>query len=354
MEYTNWLFFIFGMSVMFFSLMSWLFSRRGKDAVSRLMTCVMGLIAAQCFKDVFYMMYVDGHVVHPSPWVDMTGIDMTAEPFYAFILMALCRPGKVRWGLLAIHEIPFIALPVLMAMTRMTIFYDILLAWSLIYGCFYAVWTLIQIPKYHKRLRERFSYMENINLNWLRVIVFSFFIILILWTFVSLTGTTRNQVIYLSGLLTLWMLVGYFINRHESVINELTDETQPYEISGPLVGEETREDAIDAFVKKVEQEFSDGKLYLNPKLKLSDVARAVGSNRTYVSNIFNRVMQTTFYDYVNIHRVNYACHLLETTNDGLDVISLESGFNSMSTFLRAFNKIKGCTPTDYRNQTQEE
>lgn len=350
MNYQNWLFFVLGVSVMFFALMSFFFSRGGKDPVSVLMKWLMALICIQCSKDVAYLLFDVGQTIHPSVWADMTGFDMTAEPFYAFILMALCRPGRIKWSKLLIHEIPFVVLPLLMATTGLTIFYDLLIAWGVLYGSFYGVLTLLLIPRYHKRLRDRFSYMENINLNWLRVIVLSFFVILGLWTFVSLTGTGRNQAIYISGLVAMWMCVCYFLLRHESVMDELTDELAP--ATATQAAADAERDAemnpAQSIVPRIERAFREDMIYLNPRLKLSDVARAVGSNRTYVSNVFNREMQTTFYEYVNAHRVEHSCRLLETTSDGLEAISVQSGFNSLSTFLRAFSREKGCKPSDYR------
>lgn len=39
---------------------------------------------------------------------------------------------------------------------------------------------------------------------------------------------------------------------------------------------------------EVQRLFEEDLIYLNPKLKLSDVALAAGTNRTYLSRYFNR------------------------------------------------------------------
>lgn len=96
--------------------------------------------------------------------------------------------------------------------------------------------------------------------------------------------------------------------------------------------------------------FYKKKAYLNPRLKLSDVARDVGTNRTYVSNYFNQTLNVTFYDYVNKLRIEYACQLLKTTSDPLNIIAEESGFRSRSTFHRAFFQLKGLTPAQFRQE----
>lgn len=76
-------------------------------------------------------------------------------------------------------------------------------------------------------LRERFSYDENINLNWLRTILGSFFIILTLWVVDSLIVNLYLECVYLTGTMIIWMFILSFIYRHESVISELAVAEAP-------------------------------------------------------------------------------------------------------------------------------
>ena len=102
--------------------------------------------------------------------------------------------------------------------------------------------------------------------------------------------------------------------------------------------------------KEINKLFVEEKLYLNPQLKLSDVARQVGTNRTYLSRFFNQEKQMTFYDYVNNLRVDHAVGLLQKSNLRLNVIAEQSGFNSISTFRRVFAAKQQCTPSEYRKR----
>lgn len=67
-----------------------------------------------------------------------------------------------------LHELPFVMLALMLIVTGREIFYDMEVAFAAIYGFGYATWTMFAIPKYHKRLKERFSYGENIDLGWLQ------------------------------------------------------------------------------------------------------------------------------------------------------------------------------------------
>lgn len=78
------------------------------------------------------------------------------------------------------------------------------------------------------------------------------------------------------------------------------------------------------------------KAFLDPDLTLSELARRVGTNRTYLSNYLNTELKMSFFDYVNGYRLDYLTHLLLTTNATLEVLAECSGFRSLSTLRRRF------------------
>jgi AraC-like DNA-binding protein len=59
-------------------------------------------------------------------------------------------------------------------------------------------------------------------------------------------------------------------------------------------------------------------------------------------------MGTTPHVYLNNRRIAYAKELLWTTNCTVEVISLKSGFINTASFYRAFKRITGTTPRQFR------
>lgn len=343
MAYSDFLYYLNGLCTMFFGLMAFQFwCRRSKPlfhlmSVLMLITC-MGYIKDLAFIDnVFRLDYF--------AWQLITTSDMIVIPLYAGILTELCKPGSLSVKKILIHEIPFILLPLLLFISHKEIFYDINVLWGAIYGTGYAVWTLIAIPRYHKQLKEQFSYQENINLNWLRIILLFFFGILTVWTVDSLGQHVILEGIYIFSSLIAWMFICYFIHRHEFVLNELTMTENSDKIF------ESKEMPKLGIV--LQDLFISQKLFLNPRLKLSDVATLAGTNRTYLSNYFNRELSTTFYDYVNGLRLDYAEELLIQSSDSQTLIVERSGFNSLSTFRRQFQQRHLCTPDEFRQHHAE-
>lgn len=80
------------------------------------------------------------------------------------------------------------------------------------------------------------------------------------------------------------------------------------------------------------------------------LATAVGTNRTYLSTCLNSMLHINFYEYINSYRVKAACELLQNSeHKTLDEIADLCGFNSLSTFRRAFMKNMNQTPNQYRS-----
>lgn len=111
----------------------------------------------------------------------------------------------------------------------------------------------------------------------------------------------------------------------------------------------------DQLMQRIEQTMREQALYTNSHLTIQDLAAAVGSNRTYVSNAINRNCALSFSQYVARYRVEYAQQILRDTKYGSDHESIAdaialSGFSSDQNFYRVFKDITGATPLQYRQQ----
>jgi AraC-like DNA-binding protein len=69
------------------------------------------------------------------------------------------------------------------------------------------------------------------------------------------------------------------------------------------------------------------------------------------SRFFRRATGNTFTDFVNRVRISRACQLLMDTEQTVNTICFDVGFNNVANFNRRFLEIKGMTPTDFRRQS---
>ena len=93
----------------------------------------------------------------------------------------------------------------------------------------------------------------------------------------------------------------------------------------------------------------DQRLYLEPSLSLRDLAKAVSTPPNYVSQTLNSEIGETFFDYVNGWRVRDAMPRIRGSRESILSILYEVGFNSRSSFYKAFKRETGMTPRAYRD-----
>ena len=88
-------------------------------------------------------------------------------------------------------------------------------------------------------------------------------------------------------------------------------------------------------------------------ISLEYLADSLHLSRCYISHLFSRNLNIGFSEYINMLRVSAACELLLETRGRIADISEEVGFGSIRSFNRAFLKIMGRTPKEYREKVKK-
>jgi AraC-like DNA-binding protein len=91
------------------------------------------------------------------------------------------------------------------------------------------------------------------------------------------------------------------------------------------------------------------KEHCSENLSLETVADMSGFSKFYFSKLFKQFTNMSFYKYVNQKRIDKAAVLLIDPKNSVTEAALSCGFSSLSSFIRMFKIIKGCTPTEFRN-----
>ncbi|QHI37372.1 HTH-type transcriptional activator Btr [Kordia antarctica] len=118
--------------------------------------------------------------------------------------------------------------------------------------------------------------------------------------------------------------------------------------------------------KKIKKNLHDNKLdeifenftsivsekYTNPNLTLEEISKELNISSSYLSQKIKANSGENFSTYINALRIKKAKKMLinsEYKNYTTTAIGLEAGFNSKSSFYRAFKKNENCTPQQYIN-----
>ena len=86
---------------------------------------------------------------------------------------------------------------------------------------------------------------------------------------------------------------------------------------------------------------------------MEDMARDLGVSKYVLSRVFSKTFHRNFNRYLNDARLGYAKQRLETTNDPITTIWLDSGFESQRTFNRVFKEKYKVSPSEYRRTLYE-
>lgn len=84
-------------------------------------------------------------------------------------------------------------------------------------------------------------------------------------------------------------------------------------------------------------------------LTLDDVSQLAGFSKYHFSRLFKQFTNVSFYQYLTMKRISIAENLLINPQISIMEVSQQSGFPSISAFIRMFKLTKSCTPTEFRN-----
>lgn len=97
--------------------------------------------------------------------------------------------------------------------------------------------------------------------------------------------------------------------------------------------------------------------YLNANFRESvtvdEAARAAGMSKSYFMKVFRDLNGVTPWEYVLLKRVAYSTQLLKNTQISVLDVAMQSGFNTKSSFNRAFRRVMKISPAEYRTAVRK-
>lgn len=343
-----------GMLFCFFLLVS-LDLYRQKDK-SRLLRFLFGEMVFWVFielKDLIYLY----EPWWSDPYVSTINlsVDMWTIPGTMLFLFEVLSPGWVSVKRVVLMMSPSMLFTFLFVIIKDIRIFHLEIIYSLVLGTFSLLLVLSGSRRYDRFIMRNFSYVENMRVTWMRVFISLLYVVLIVWTVSNLYTSWLGDVVFYLSAFVLWIFIYKNSMKHQVVdipnmLNpfvkyeeeDLSDPDRKAEEAGTFKSE-------PLFAERLVRCMEQGKLYLNPRLTIIDVSVSIGTNRTYLSNYINGVLNTTFYEYVNAFRVREASVLLvEQPTSPLKEVAEQCGFNSLSTFRRSFEKAMNLTPAEYR------
>ncbi len=145
--------------------------------------------------------------------------------------------------------------------------------------------------------------------------------------------------------------------RKDSLFSDMYIYSKMLAIFSELAKNTTEQSTPFDVTANKQQEYTEKFMYIceyinehcTEDLSLDDMANLAGFSKYHFSRLFKQFTNVSFYKYLNQKRIAIAEKQLSDINNSITDVAINSGFSSMSSFIRMFKQLKDCTPTEFRN-----
>ncbi len=216
-----------------------------------------------------------------------------------------------------------------------------------------SVYMVFSIRNYGRWLRDNYADLEHKEF-WQSILVLA----VLLLTLLFYGSTAVNKLHYYAIQAVNVLVVGLLMWRVETLRCLNNSDTAVEEETSEDVNESPSSRAIpDVIGPQLKKYCEDTLLFLQYDLTLAQLAQAIGTNRSYLSQYFSQ-QGLTYNAYINGLRVEHFIRLYQEAvashrSFTAAQLSAESGFHSYSTFSAAFKQKTGKTVTAWISGTKE-
>ena len=202
-----------------------------------------------------------------------------------------------------------------------------------------------------KRLHATNPFWKNDINNWLKRFVlggFYFSLVEFCYVFLVIASATTDFDFSLSILVHSTIVSSFLVWIAINTLQYL-DPQKIYKSRPPSRNQENTLANIK-LADQINHLMASEKLFLNPDLDIGVMAHYLNVSIKEVSSSINSVFGKNFNQYVNYHRIEeFKLKLRNGNHQQMTLISIayDCGFDSKTTFNRAFKAIEGTTPTTY-------
>lgn len=161
-----------------------------------------------------------------------------------------------------------------------------------------------------------------------------------------------------------WLLQIYVVSLHIYIVVSFINYAERYADvaladQGSAVAETAADGSADVDVDEAERDTVERKIdrwladrkYLTEQLTIDDLAKAIGTNKSYLSYHINERYGVSFSSWIAGMRIDEAKRMMRENPDRkLESIAFSTGFSSASYFSKVFSMHEGISPTRWRSE----
>jgi len=232
-----------------------------------------------------------------------------------------------------------------------------ILSWVLIaHVVVYLSLSVRALMAHSKVIRNSFSSISKINLNWLKFFLSGFVLLWIVALYLEIVQSDSNAINF------MWLLVSFFIyvigylGLWQPEIFSGVEYVQADAVAKKYERSSLTEENAEKHLDQLRHFMTAEKPFLDSDISLYGLAKKLSMPPHHLSQIINEKLGQNFFEFINEYRVNEAkMRLNDPQNDHLTIaaIGFDSGFNSISAFNSAFKKHSGMNPSQFRTSPRQ-
>lgn len=223
----------------------------------------------------------------------------------------------------------------------------------------YLALIIRRLKRHQRRLKDIFASTEDRELRWIWLIVL-WSVLYVLFNVADLVimfydeaissqqaaWLEMSEEITLLGL--IWVIGLWGLRQRPAFAPAPAFQKQPESRQPKYENSALGDEQASRIALKIKSAMQDDLLYRDPNLSLFNLSKHIGASSHYVSQTLNSKLHATFFDYINSWRIKDALNQLTTTDKTVLMITLDVGFNSRSSFYKAFKRETGKTPMQFK------
>lgn len=318
----------------------------------RLRRWAAAFLVATALSHVFWVFYT----YHPTPavYVIVCNLDLLMLfPTIAGILLSMLQDKhRPVWPVL-VALIPAFVLSALCLIRGDDVLYLPLSIYAIALYASIILYMVFAVRNYGRWLRDNYADLEDKEV-WQSFLILAVFLLF----FVMYSSTTEGSpvLVYLLQIDCI-IIVALLLWRVET-LPQLSESPAPEAELAEVVQKTSTSPAVPTKISTLLKKHCENKqLYLQNDLTLAQLAIAIGTNRTYLSQHFAQ-QGITYNAYINGLRIRHFVRLYEkAVADGREFtaqqLAFESGFHSYSTFSNTFKQIMGTTVATWMHSAEK-
>lgn len=310
----------------------------------------------------FFALVVLGHVwwalltcfhVISYPWIAIivgAGLDcLTLVPVLMVTLLAMLQDRRRPLWPVVVAQVPVAVILVACIVYRDYVFVSYLRVYILLLGIVFMITITQAVRQYGRWLRDNYADLEHKEVLQSFVAIFVCWLILCFYIMID-NSRVFAYIVQVNDIVLISLLLWRVETLQRLDEQDDTDcHATPCEAEKPIPSMALSAKSAFSIGQLLEQHCEATHLYLRHDIRLGDLSKAIGTNRSYLSQYFAQ-QHTTYNAYINNLRIEHFIRLYRESVDSghpftAQQLAQQSGFRSYSTFGMAFKQRMGQTVT---------